>query len=230
MSGPPQNAATIQSTPRIKICGITTPEDALACASLGADAIGLVFYPKSPRFVNTAAAADICSVLRPEIARVGVFVDAPFADIMERVRACGLTAVQLHGTESPEQVEQVARAGVKAIKALYINKPPGLDIAHLYPAAAFLVECAGGTLPGGNALCWDWSAARPFADDHPTILAGGLSPENVAQAIAAATPDAVDISSGVEAAPGRKDFRKIKRFVHAVRACTLNRIPRRIFR
>ncbi len=227
MSAPQTRYETI-CTPQIKICGITAPEDALACASLGADAIGLVFYPRSPRYVDIRKAADICSALSDAIARVGVFVDADFDTIMEKINACGLTAVQLHGNETPELVEQLSDAGVKAIKALYINKKPGLDAAPLYPAAAFLVECAGGALPGGNAVCWDWGSARAFAEERPMILAGGLSPDNVAEAIRAAAPDAIDVSSGVEAAPGRKDIQKIKTFIQAVRACQTNRSPRRV--
>lgn len=228
MTAPQQCASKIHS-PQIKICGITTPEDALACDNLGADAIGLVFYPKSPRFVKASKAARISSVLRPGIARVGVFVDAPFEEIIEKVNSCCLTAVQLHGRESPELIEKIMQAGVRVIKGLYINRPPGIENALFYPAAAFLVECAGGNLPGGNAIAWDWGAARPFAETYPTILAGGLSPENAAAAVIAACPDAVDVSSGVEAAPGRKDHVKIENFILAVRACTINRSPRRIF-
>ncbi len=217
------------SAPRIKICGITVVEDALACASLGADAVGLVFYPKSPRYVDIQRASDICSAVREGISKIGVFVDETYDLIMEKVHYCGLTGVQLHGKETPELAERVRGEGLAVIKALYTNKAPHLGQAENFPGAAFLVECAGGTLPGGNALSWDWGSVRNFGEKFPMILAGGLSPENVAEALAAARPGAVDVSSGVEAAPGKKDYHKIKDFIHAVHSLTCTQNKGRIF-
>lgn len=224
-------AAGILTVPQIKICGITKVEDALASVSLGADAIGLVFYPKSPRYVDIRSAADICSALRPGIGKIGVFVNESFDSIMETSAGCGLSGVQLHGSESPALAGRLREAGLLVVKALFTNKEPEIEKAKDYAGAVFLVECAGGTLPGGNALAWDWGSARSFGTHYPMILAGGLSPDNVADAICAAAPSGVDISSGVESSPGRKDFQKIRDFIQAVHAlpCTPNQAVRRIF-
>jgi phosphoribosylanthranilate isomerase len=213
---------------QVKICGITAVEDALACAAWGADAVGLVFYPKSPRFVTLDQAAKISSVLPLHVARVGVFVNESFDTLMHAAAACRLSAVQLHGRETPELAQKLRENDIFVIKCLYINGMPGIDAAGEYHAPAFLVECSSGKLPGGNAKTWDWSAARGFAQTHPTIIAGGLDPQNVAEAIGRAAPDAVDVSSGVEAAPGRKDARKVRDFIYAVRLCKPDNPTRRI--
>lgn len=214
---------------QVKICGITEPEDALACAAWGADAIGLVFYPKSPRFVTPNRAAQIASALPPHVARVGVFVNESLDTVVETVFACGLTAVQLHGQEPPEHVDMLREKEIPVIKCLYVKSRPGINEARRYNASAFLVECSAGVLPGGNAMTWDWSAAREFGSKYPTVLAGGLSPQNVARAIEAARPDAVDASSALESAPGRKDTKKVRDFVYAVRLCAISNPTRRIF-
>lgn len=207
-----QNRATVQ----VKVCGLTRVDEAVACARAGARAVGCVFYAKSPRCVTVAAARAIRRALPPEVACVGVFVDEPFEGVMATASQAGLTAVQLHGSESPEVVELLRREGLFVIKALFADRTPGLDEAPQYSASAYLVECGRGVLPGGNAQDWDWSRAGPFAERSPLILAGGLTPENAAQAVRAALPDAVDVSSGVEAGPGRKDIRKIEQFIAAV--------------
>lgn len=227
----PASKRTSTGSPQIKICGITKVEEGIACASLGADAIGLVFYPKSPRCVDENRAADIRAALRPGIAAIGVFVDETYAGIMEKVDRCGLTGVQLHGREEPVLAGRLAEAGLTVIKALYTNREPGIAAAQRYPGASFLLECAGGALPGGNAIAWDWGSVRAFGKTHSMVLAGGLSPDNVAEAVKAARPGGVDVSSGVEAAPGRKDYEKVKRFIHAVHClpCTQNPELRRIF-
>ncbi len=214
---------------QVKICGITAVEDALACAAWGADAVGLVFYPKSPRFVTADQAARIASVLPSHVARVGVFVNESFDTLTKTAAACGLSAVQLHGKESPALVQRLRENDVFVVKCLYVNGVPGIDAAGAYNAPAFLVECSSGKLPGGNAKTWDWSAARAFAQNHPTIIAGGLDPQNITQAIGRAAPDAVDVSSGVESAPGRKDTKKVRDFIYAVRLCKPENPTRRIF-
>jgi phosphoribosylanthranilate isomerase len=216
--------------PQVKICGITVVEDALACASLGADAIGLVFYPKSPRYVDEKRAADICSATRTSVAKIGVFVDETYDAIMNKAAYCGLTGIQLHGNESPELAGQLRNAGLLVIKALFTNKTPGLDEAKNYSDLTFLVECAGGNLPGGNALCWDWGSVSAFGEKNRMILAGGLSPENVTQAVAAARPAGVDVSSGVESAPGRKDANKVSEFIIAVHSLSYTQNKGEIFR
>ncbi len=203
---------------QVKICGLTRPDEAAACARLEADAVGLVFYPKSPHHVSTAQARDIVAALPSGLATVGVFVNADFAAIMARVDGCGLSMVQLHGGEPPGLVDRLRAEGVGVIKALFVGGDPGLDAAGRYAADAFLVECTGGPLPGGNAMAWDWGAARDFGRRRPLVLAGGLTPDNVADALRAGRPAAIDVSSGVEAAPGRKDPAKVARLIAAVRA------------
>lgn len=219
-----------ESIPRIKICGLTRVEEALMCAQLGASAIGCVFYPKSPRNISEERARDICSALPAGICPVGVFVNESFAGIMQRVERCGLKAVQLHGREPPDLVVRLRRTGLIVIKAVFEGGAPAIDSAGLYEASACLVECAGGVLPGGNAMAWDWSAARRMSDSLPFILAGGLNPANVSEAIRAACPDAVDVSSGVETEPGRKDLEKVRRFIEAVRATPTPKRIKGVFR
>ena len=204
--------------PQAKICGLTDPSQASACADLGADAIGLVFYPPSPRHVSLQQAAAICAVLPDNVTSTGVFVNPDWDTLAEAVAACGLKAVQLHGQESPEFVTQVAaQLGVRVIKALFGTRDPGLDRAKDFKADAFLAECGRGTLPGGNAMTWDWGRAGTLARAYPTLLAGGLDPDNVFQAVEACMPGGVDASSGLEAAPGRKDLKKVERFLSRVR-------------
>ena len=200
----------VVASPQVKICGLTRADEALACAELGADAIGCVFYPRSPRHVSEEQARTIFRSLPTTVCRVGVFVDEPFSTIMEKVERCELKAVQLHGQESPELVDELRQAGILVIKAIFVNGTPSLELIGSFRASAYLVECAGGTLPGGNALAWDWSAAAGASQRKPLILAGGLNPDNISRAIGEALPDAVDVSSGVESSPGRKDMDKVK--------------------
>ncbi len=214
---------------QVKICGLTTADEAVGCAALGADAIGLVFYPKSPRNLTEAQAKDIVSALPAQVKTVGVFVNETFSAIMRKVEYCGLHAVQLHGQESPELVRQLRDEHLIVIKGLYTERPPFLKEASDYDASAFLAECGKGILPGGNAMTWNWAEAKSFGEQYPLILAGGLSADNVSQAVAAGQPDAVDISSGVESAPGRKDLVKAEAFIHAVSQCRLERKARKIF-
>ena len=206
------------TVPQIKICGLTVPEEATACAALGADAIGLIFFPPSPRNLALDQAARIVAALPAHVRATGVFVDATRAFLAEAIERCGLRVVQLHGNEPPDlAVWLQGQFQVKVIKALFATKAPHLDEAGRYAVAAYLVECGKGPLPGGNAMAWDWGAAADFIRRHPTVLAGGLDPDNVGRAIAAALPDAVDASSGLEATPGRKDLKKVEQFITAVR-------------
>ena len=204
--------------PLIKICGLTRPDQAGACAALGADAIGLVFHEKSPRHLSLAQAAAITAVLPPPVKSVGVFVNPTREILIQTVTQCRLGAVQLHGAESPDFVADLTRTlGIPVVKALFTAKAPEMAEAGRYRAAGFLVECGLGRLPGGNAMTWNWALAEGFARRHPLILAGGLDPENVIQAISACLPDGVDASSGLEAAPGIKDLDKVARFISQVR-------------
>jgi len=217
------------NSPEIKICGITGVKDALSCADLGADAIGLVFYPKSPRFVTDDRAREICLALPERVKRVGVFVDETFASIMQKVERCGINAVQLHGNESPQLAGDLLKENLIVIKALFHSKKPAFEDAVNYEASAFLAECGKGVLPGGNALAWDWKKAKKISGKYPLILAGGLTPENVSHAVSFCLPDAVDVSSGVESAPGIKDIKKVELFISRVSACRLIKTAGRIF-
>ena len=203
--------------PQVKICGLTHPHEAAQCVKLGADAVGVVFYPKSPRNVSPEQARAVVGALPETAAAVGVFVDAGFSYIMARVERCGLSMVQLHGRESAHLAALLRDEGVGVIKALFVGGSPGLDNAPEFDVDGYLVECAKGPLPGGNAMAWDWGAARDFGHRRSLVLAGGLSPANVAEAIRAALPTAVDVSSGVEMSPGRKDPHKVALLMAAVR-------------
>ncbi len=220
-------------TPQVKICGITTPEAAEACVRLGADAIGCVFFAKSPRNISRQQAAEICAAVAGRAVCVGVFVNEPADTIVEIMAECGLSAAQLHGAEAPEAVAQLREKGITVIKALFAARPPYIQEASQYRPSAFLAECGRGTLPGGNAETWDWSGACAVSQTTPLILAGGLDPDNVGKAIRQALPDAVDVSSGVERASGTKDLDKVEAFITAVRrsgvAYPSGRTIRRIF-
>ena len=221
--------AVTQLTPQVKICGLTTVEESLACAELGADAIGCIFYPPSPRFVTDHQAKEICNALPPLVWSVGVFVNNTLSEILTRVNHIGLRAVQLHGQETQGLVEELQNEGVAVIKALFANGRPAFSDAPRYQVRAFLAECAGERLPGGSGKAWNWSLASALSGDHLLILAGGLTPENVAQAVEDASPDAVDVSSGVESQPGTKDLQKVRDFLDAVRHSTCRRRLKTIF-
>ncbi len=210
---------TQQQYPQIKICGLTDPEQAVACAELGADAIGLVFYPKSPRDVTVEQAAAITSRLPGHVAAVGVFVNPDRETLLQTMEKGGLSAAQLHGQESPQWINDLPPIiRCRVIKALFAERDPKLTAAGTYDVQAYLVECGKGRLPGGNAMAWDWAIAEEFAQHNPLILAGGLGPDNVAQAISTCLPDGVDASSSLESEPGRKDMKKVKRFIEQVRS------------
>ncbi len=217
--------------PQIKICGLTKTGDALKCASAGADAIGLVFFKNSPRYVSPEKAKIICASLPENVTTVGVFVNEPFNSIMDIVTTSNLRAVQLHGNEPPKFVRDLMNQGLIVIKGLYMESQPSITQVSTYDASAYLVECDQGVLPGGNAMTWNWEDAAGVAENHPMVLAGGLSPENVASAINKATPDAVDVSSGVESAPGKKNIYKVQEFIKAVHiTADLGSTPKRKLR
>jgi len=200
----------------IKICGITEPETAAETAKLGVQAIGLVFFPKSRRCVTPERALEIRRTLPENIQTIGVFVNETADKMLKTAGQSGLTGIQLHGQEPPEVVSELKSKGLMVIKGLYLQGAPSIADADKYGADAYLIECAQGKLPGGNAMTWNWREAAGFGDNHPFILAGGLTPENVPTAICDANPHAVDVSSGVEAAPGKKDMDKVRAFVYAV--------------
>jgi phosphoribosylanthranilate isomerase len=215
--------------PQIKICGLTRVAEARVCVDAGADAIGLVFYPPSPRFVLTVQAAEIAAAVSKRAVTVGVFVDETYETIIRYAEDCQLQAVQLHGQESPALVRRLRRHDLTVIKTLFHTREPSFNEAADYDASAFLLECGSGRLPGGNAATWPWQTARDIDRHKPVILAGGLTPENVSTAIRLGSPEAVDVSSGVESEPGRKISSKIKSFINAVAASGNQTATRRIF-
>ncbi|MCA1990148.1 MAG: phosphoribosylanthranilate isomerase [Desulfarculus sp.] len=191
---------------RVKICGITNLPDALAALRAGADALGFVFA-ESPRRVEVDQALEIIAQLPPLAATVGVFKDAPLEEVLRLKKLCGLDWVQLCGREDSLYV---TACGPRVIKTLAVDgQPPD---GRVYPDACLLLD-APSPRGGGAGKCFDWNLARPLAQARPVILAGGLNPDNVGRAIATARPWAVDVSSGVEAAPGRKDHELIQRFI-----------------
>jgi phosphoribosylanthranilate isomerase len=201
---------------QIKVCGLTDAKTAAACAALKIEAVGLVFYPQSPRYVSDAQAEEIVAAVNGRAAVVGVFVDEPADVILKKAQLCGLTGVQLHGRETPAEVTHLRDTGLTVIKALFKKREPSFQSISRYDPSGFLLECGRGRLPGGMALAWDWTDAQAIAVNAPVILAGGLTPENVGQAVRLGRPHAVDVSSGVEASPGKKDLAKIEAFVSAV--------------
>ena len=197
----------------IKICGITRPEDARAAAACGATAIGLVFWPRSPRAVDRAAAAEIVAALPSSVMPVGVFVDAPMAELNETAEAVGLGAVQLHGDETAV----AARAVTWPIFRSATLQTAGRVRAYWPPETVLLLDAHDPERRGGTGVTVDWGGAARLAVAGRMILAGGLAPDNVAKAIARVRPWGVDVSSGVEASPGRKDQDWMARFVDAAR-------------
>jgi len=199
---------------RIKFCGITRVEDALAAAAVGADAIGLVFYDRSPRRVTVEQAATIVAALPPFITTVGLFVDAPETEIESVLSRVSLDLLQFHGDETATYCERFARPYIKALRM-----KPDLILAQVveeYAAAqGILLDSYVEGIPGGTGQSFAWSAV-PENLKKPIILAGGLNADNVADAIAAVQPWAVDVSGGVEAASGIKDARLMAAFAAAV--------------
>jgi len=201
---------------RVKICGITKPEDAKLAAELGADAIGLNFHEQSPRCISPFAASELLRRLPPFVAAVGVFVNWAEAPVIALCKALRLSVAQLHGDESPQVVERVA-ARLPVIKALRLgqgNSAP--DFSSFRSASAFLLDSAVSGQYGGTGTTGNWHLARSSAQAHRVILAGGLTPENVGEAIRIVRPYAVDVASGVEARPGKKDPAKLRAFFEEV--------------
>ncbi len=200
---------------QVKICGITSPEDALLAAKAGASAVGLVFWPKSPRFVDRALARRIVEALPTFIVRVGVFVDQSLDTMTRTSDDVGLDVIQLHGSEPPAMLARLPRRVLKAIK---VDGELGPAAFAAYEGAGILLDSGDAARPGGTGKTFDWRFAQSARAHVPFLaLAGGLTPENVAQAIKAVGPDAVDVSSGVESAPRKKDEVKLRAFISAVR-------------
>jgi phosphoribosylanthranilate isomerase len=201
---------------RIKICGITNLEDALLAADLGADALGFIFYPKSPRYVAPEAAKEIIAHLPSFVTSVGVFVDEEMAAVSELAEQVGLDWIQVHGQESPGYCRSLGR---RAIKGFRIKDASSLMELEPFQGAvqAFLLDNYKKGQVGGTGETFDWRLAREAKKHGQIILAGGLTSENVAQAIQVAQPQAVDSASGTETLPGKKDPEKLKAFFKAIR-------------
>lgn len=208
----------------VKICGIKTIDEALAAMEAGAELIGFNFYPKSPRYVDPGRCRDIMSVMRRygQVTYVGVFVDSPAAVVHATLHTCGLSLAQLHGDESAETVRSLHGRAFKAFR----GSPESLDGFVREDAPAFLVDASVKGAYGGTGRTADWAGAARLARRYPILLAGGLTPENVARAVALVQPWGVDVASGVESSPGVKDPRKIEAFIQAVKTAeTSSPIP-----
>jgi len=198
---------------RVKICGITRPDDGLAAVRLGADAIGLVFYPPSSRHVDMATAQRIVAALPPFVTVVGLFVDADAASVRDVLRQVPLQLLQFHGSEEPDYCASFALPFIKAVPM-----GAGADVARYanrFDAAALLLDSHGDQRSGGSGHTFDW-ARVPARVSKPIILAGGLKPDNVTTAIKQIRPFAVDVSSGVETAKGVKDSELMRAFMQGV--------------
>ena len=203
---------------RVKICGITNWDDARLSVDLGASALGFNFYPSSPRAISPADAWNIIRRLPPFVEAVGVFVDWPALVVDAMARALHLGAVQLHGSESPKVVGALGRKH-RVIKAVQVGRGFRLSSLSKYRGAdALLLDGFAPGLHGGTGRTLDWKLARDARKYGPIILAGGLTPENVAEAIRVAEHYAVDVASGVEARPGRKDPARLRAFFEAIEA------------
>ena len=203
---------------KVKVCGITNADDALAAVEAGADALGFVFYEKSPRYVVPAVAAAIIAGLPPLVTPVGVFVNESLATVRSIMDSCALALAQLHGDENASYCRELSRPAMKALRLkdrgslLALAEYQGRGGVRGFVLDAFSEKAYGGT---GQTI--DWAVAAEVAKTTPILLAGGLTPENVIEAIRIVRPYGVDVSSGVESAPGKKDRAKISAFLDAVR-------------
>ncbi len=201
---------------KIKICGIKTLNDALAAIDAGADYLGFNFYPKSPRFVEKQTCAEITAVVKskhPQIKLVGVFVNSSVEDVKDILAVCSLDLAQLHGDETSEMLKAFDGKAFKAFRGI----PENTNVFARDESPAFLLDASVKGVYGGSGVTADWDGAAELAKNYPLLLAGGLTPDNVAQAVSRVKPWGVDVASGVESAPGQKDARKMVEFVKEVR-------------
>jgi phosphoribosylanthranilate isomerase len=202
---------------RIKFCGITRLEDAEFAAELEAWAVGMIMWPGSPRVCDTGVAVGIGRTLRRQVELAGVFVNAPLGHVTELADAAGLSLIQLHGDEGPAYCAEVARrTGARVIKAVRVKTAAELRALRSFRTDYHLLDTARAGLYGGTGEFWDWSLLKGFDTGAPVLLSGGLTPENAGEAIAAAAPFGLDVSSGVEVEPGIKDPERMRAFVDAV--------------
>lgn len=203
---------------QVKICGITSVADAQAAVEAGTDLIGLMFYEGSPRHISLATAAEISRSLSPFVQRVGVFVNPSEELVLRAIGECGLNLLQFHGDESSDFCTQF---GLMSLKALRVRDAESLRQLEHFNTDAFLLDAYSKSGLGGTGETFNWDlavAAQKFG--KPIFLAGGLTPENVADAVRKVRPFAVDVSSGVESSPGKKDAAKVRAFIQAAKAVT----------
>ena len=201
---------------KVKICGITSLADAQAAAGAGADALGFIFYDKSPRYVTIQQAADISKQLSPFIMRVGVFVNAEEDFILSAMGKVQLSMLQFHGDEEPGFCSQF---GIMTMKAFRVRDAETLKAFPKYQTDAYLLDAYSASARGGSGKTFDWNLAIEAQKlGKPIFLSGGLSPENVVEAVQKVRPFGVDVSSGVESSPGKKDHAKVKAFITAVKS------------
>jgi phosphoribosylanthranilate isomerase len=201
---------------KVKICGITNPEDARLAAGSGADAIGLVFA-ESPRKVSVEEAWEIGTALPDGVLKVGVFVDEEPAEILRIAAGVGLDYAQLHGDETPEVVAAVREVGLKVIKALRMREVVSLEMLKYFEADLFLLDAYSEKLRGGTGERFDWELAKSLKGRDNILVSGGLTPENVREAVRFFEPYGVDASSSLEDAPGKKNAERVRRFVSAAK-------------
>jgi len=207
------NSSNASDRTRIKVCGITQLEDALLAAALGVDALGFVFYPKSPRYIEPAKAAAIIRQLPPFVSAVGLFVNPEQDDIAQILQSVSLDIIQLHGDETPEFCKKQER---RVLKALPVSTAEDLQHAQAYDCPLLLDAKAPPGVFGGTGTAFNWSLLKGFEHKYPLTLAGGLNTDNVSLAVAVRQWFALDVSSGVEASPGIKDAGKMRAFTNAV--------------
>lgn len=198
----------------VKICGLTAVDDALRCIEAGADALGLNFWPGSPRCVDVPTAREIVEATTDRAQIVGVFVDFDLARIRAILSDCEIAWAQLHGQEPPELVAALLPT---AYKALGVTDGSAVERAREYPGEHLLLDASVPGMPGGTGRTFDWSIAAEVARERKLTLAGGLNPDNVADAVEQVRPFRVDVASGVESAPGRKDPERVRRFIEAAK-------------
>jgi phosphoribosylanthranilate isomerase len=203
---------------RIKICGLTTPRDAEAAIEFGADALGFNFFPGSKRYIGTDA--DWIGSLPDHVEKIGILVSPTFDEAKKIAGIAGITALQLHGSESPEFCRRLVEEGIRFEKALPVLGRDSLSEVPNFFTTTVLLDSGGGGDFGGSGRTFPWEIARCFVEANPqlqVVLAGGLTPENVAAAVAVVQPFGVDVTTGVEAAPGRKDHGRLRAFITAAR-------------
>jgi phosphoribosylanthranilate isomerase len=219
MRSAPYDVDVDNAAPRIKFCGITMPGDAERAVAAGAWAIGLIFWPRSPRACDPAVAAEIATVFKRRVEVAGVFINPTLDELAWTADTVGLTMLQLHGEEGPSFCAEAARrTGCRVIKAMRVRSRADIQALSQFHTDFHLLDSYAPGLPGGTGETFSWELAQAHRGQTRMILSGGLNPENVADAITVVHPYAVDVASGVERSPGRKDPHKLEAFAAAVRS------------